>query len=85
MSGIPMGGIPVTVTVDDAHREDGLEAVVASLRAGGLQVEQVLGGLGMVTGSATDDALGTLRGVEGVSSIDAQLTHRVPPPDADVQ
>ncbi|WP_116453660.1 ketohydroxyglutarate aldolase [Blastococcus litoris] len=74
----------VSVTVGDDHR-DSLDGVVENLRASGLQVDQVLGTLGIVTGSAPDDALDALRGVEGVASVDAQLTHRLPPPDAPVQ
>jgi hypothetical protein len=74
----------VSVTVGDEHRES-LDGVVANLRASGLQVDQVLGTLGIVTGSAPDDALDALRGVEGVASVDAQLTHQLPPPDAPVQ
>jgi hypothetical protein len=74
----------VTVTVGDEHRER-LEGVVERLRAAGLEVEQVLGTLGIVTGSAPAEALDALRGVEGVASVDQQLTHRLPPPDAPVQ
>ena len=74
----------VTVTVDDDHRES-LDGVVESLRALGMQVEQVLGTLGIITGSAQDDALDALRGVEGVASVDVQLTHQIPPPDAPIQ
>ncbi|MGY1802507.1 hypothetical protein ACI78T_04400 [Blastococcus sp. SYSU D00922] len=74
----------VSVTVGDDHR-DSLDGVVENLRASGLQVDQVLGTLGIVTGSAPDDALDTLRGVEGVASVDAQLTHQLPPPDSPVQ
>lgn len=74
----------VSVTVGDEHRNS-LDGVVENLRASGLRVEQVLGTLGIVTGSAPDEALDTLRGVEGVASVDAQLTHRLPPPDAAVQ
>jgi hypothetical protein len=74
----------VSVTVDDQHK-DSLDAVVEQLRAGGMTVDQVLGGLGIVTGSVPDDALGTLRGVEGVASVDEQLSHQLPPPDAEIQ
>jgi hypothetical protein len=74
----------VTVTVDDDHRES-LDGVVERLRALGMQVEQVLGTLGIITGSAQDDALVALRGVEGVASVDVQLTHQIPPPDAPIQ
>ncbi|MCW2683392.1 MAG: uncharacterized protein JWP33_1305 [Blastococcus sp.] len=74
----------VSVTVGDGHRQS-LDGVVESLRASGLEVEQVLGTLGIVTGSAPAEALDVLRGVEGVASVDEQLTHQLPPPDAQVQ
>jgi hypothetical protein len=74
----------VSVTVDDGHQES-LDGVVESLRAQGMEVEQVLGSLGIVTGSAPAESLDALRGVEGVASVDEQLTHRLPPPDSPVQ
>jgi hypothetical protein len=74
----------VSVTVDDGHRES-MDGVVESLRATGMQVEQVLGSLGIVTGSAPADALDALRGVEGVDSVDEQLSYQLPPPDSPVQ
>ena len=74
----------VSVTVDDGHRES-MDGVVESLRATGMQVEQVLGSLGIVTGSAPPDALDALRGVEGVDSVDEQLSYQLPPPDSPVQ
>ena len=74
----------VSVTVGDDHRES-LDGVVESLQASGMEVEQVLGTLGIVTGSAPADALDALRGVEGVASVDEQLTHQLPPPDSPIQ
>ena len=74
----------VSVTVGDDGREH-LDAVVRALRARGMDVEQVLGGVGIITGSASADALGALRGVEGVRSVDEQLGYQLPPPDAPVQ
>ncbi len=74
----------VSVTVQDGHRKS-MDGVVASLRARGLQVEQVLGTLGIVTGSAPANALDALRGVEGVDSVDEQLSYRLPPPDSPIQ
>jgi hypothetical protein len=70
------------VTVDDGHA---IEEVAAVLRARGMQVAQVLDGIGVITGSAPEDVRHTLAAVEGVASVDEQLTHRLPPPDADVQ
>ncbi len=59
--------------------------VVENLRASGMEVEQVLGTLGIVTGSAPEGALDALRGVEGVDSVDEQLAYRLPPPDSPIQ
>jgi hypothetical protein len=74
----------VSVTVAEAHRAT-MDGVVENLRAGGMEVEQVLGSLGIVTGSAPDGALDALRGIEGVDSVDAQLGYQLPPPDAPIQ
>ncbi len=73
-----------SVTVDDGHLPD-LGSVVDSLRARGMQVEQVLEGLGVITGTAPSDVREALTDVEGVVSVDEQQTYQLPPPDAPVQ
>ena len=70
------------MTVGDGHA---IEEVAAGLRARGMQVAQVLEGIGVITGSAPDDVRQDLAGVQGVASVDEQVTHRLPPPDADIQ
>ena len=70
------------MTVGDGHA---IEEVAAGLRARGMEVTQVLDGIGVITGSAPDEARADLAGVDGVASVDEQLTHRLPPPDAPVQ
>jgi hypothetical protein len=74
--------VRLSVTVDDGHA---IEEVAAGLRARGMEVAQVLEGIGVITGSAPDDARPALAAVEGVASVDEELTHRLPPPDAPVQ
>jgi hypothetical protein len=75
-------GARVSVTVDEQHRAS-LDEVVDALRGCGMEVEAVLEGLGMVTGIAPDADV--LRQVEGVSSVDAELEHHLPPPDEEIQ
>jgi hypothetical protein len=75
-------GARVSVTVDEQHLAS-LAEVVEALRGRGMQVDAVLEGLGMVTGSAPDAEV--LWQVEGVSAVDAELEHQLPPPDADIQ
>lgn len=72
----------VTVTVDEEHLAS-LDQVVGELRERGMHVDAVLESLGMVTGRTADADL--LRGVDGVSGVDAQLEHRIPPPEEDIQ
>jgi hypothetical protein len=74
--------VQLSVTVDDEHA---IEEVAARLRARGMEVAQVLDGIGVITGSAPDEVRADLAGVEGVASVDEQLTHQLPPPDAPVQ
>jgi hypothetical protein len=74
--------VQLSVTVDDGHA---IDEVAAGLRARGMEVAQVLDGIGVITGSAPDDVRPALAAVEGVASVDEELTHRLPPPDAEVQ
>ena len=74
--------VQLSVTVDDGHA---IDEVAAGLRARGMEVAQVLDGIGVITGSAPDDVRHTLADVEGVASVDEQLTHQLPPPDSAVQ
>jgi hypothetical protein len=76
--------VQVSVSVDDGHL-DAITEVADRLRAQGMEVAQVLDGIGVITGSAPAGAREALAGVEGVSSVDEQLTHQLPPPDASVQ
>ncbi|RZU31915.1 hypothetical protein [Blastococcus saxobsidens] len=74
----------VSVTVDDGHLA-ALDGVVQGLRARGMQVDQVLDGLGIITGSVPPGAAGALTAVDGVVSVDEQLAVQLPPPEAPVQ
>jgi hypothetical protein len=76
--------VRLSVTVDDGHLP-AIDEVADALRARGMQVEQVLGALGIITGSVPDDSRPALADVEGVVSVDEELTHQLPPPDSAVQ
>jgi hypothetical protein len=76
--------VQLSVTVDDGHLP-AINEIAQALRAQGMQVEQVLDGIGIITGSAPAGSRPALTGVEGVVSVDEQLTHQLPPPDSAVQ
>ncbi|PWW21257.1 hypothetical protein JD79_00385 [Geodermatophilus normandii] len=73
-----------SVTVDDGHLAE-LDSVASALRDSGMEVERVLGALGVITGQAPADARPSLLAVPGVTSVDEQLRVSLPPPDASVQ
>ena len=74
----------VTVTVADSHLAD-VDAVARGLELAGMQVEQVLSALGIITGSVDDAQIAALEAVEGVAAVERQTGFQLPPPDADVQ
>ena len=74
----------VCVVVDEAHLPV-IEDVARDLRSRGMRVEQVLGSLGMVTGSVGEARVPALESVDGDHPVDEQRRYRLPPPDADIQ
>jgi hypothetical protein len=78
------GSRAVTVTVADSHLAQ-IEEIADRLRAAGMQVEQVLATIGVITGTVPAAQLSALHAVEGVAAIEQQTRFQIPPPDAEVQ
>lgn len=74
----------MTVTVDDDRLAD-IDSVADDLRAAGLTVDQVLGAVGIITGSAPADKRRSVERVAGVSAVEDENTFQLPPPDAEIQ
>ncbi len=74
----------ITVTVADDHLGRADE-VADRLRAAGMAVEQVLGTVGIITGSVSAASPASLEAVAGVASVEPETSFRIPPPEADVQ
>lgn len=73
------------ITVDDAHA-DRVEEVASRLRDAGVRVTRTLPNLGMIQGCTDTSCASTdLAGILGVASVDAEVTHRINPPDAQLQ
>ena len=72
------------VTVDDAHLTDP-GAVAATLRERGLQVDQVLEEIGVITGQLPAGRPLTVLRVDGVAAVEEARRVQLPPPDAPVQ
>ena len=76
--------VHVSVTVDDGHLGR-IGTVADALRANGMDVEQVLDALGMITGSVSEESRAALSDVAGVVSVSAELGIQLPPPDSPIQ
>lgn len=74
----------VTVIVADSHAGM-LEELAERLAGAGMQVDQVLAAVGVITGSAQDEQLAAIATLEGVAAVEQQSTFQLAPPDADVQ
>jgi len=74
----------VTVTAADSHA-GALDDLAARLRQAGMDVEQVLGALGVVTGSIDASQLAAIEALPGVGAVELQAGFQIAPPDADVQ
>ncbi len=74
----------VTVTLTDAQAARVTEAA-DRLSAAGLEVEQVLDSLGMVTGTVAEDRRAGLEALDGVASVSVERTIQLPDPGSDLQ
>ncbi len=74
----------VTVTIDDDHLSHADE-VADQLRAAGMTVEQVLGTVGIITGSVDAGQRPSLEAVPGVAAVEEETTFQIAPPDAEIQ
>jgi hypothetical protein len=68
------------VVTSDGHRD--LAQVAADLTVRGFTTEQQLDQIGVVIGTAPDDAVGRLRGVPGVADVSPETQIDIGPPDA---
>ena len=62
-----------------------VEPVAERLRAAGMTVEQVLGAVGIITGSVDAERRASLASVPGVVAIELDRPIQLAPPDAEIQ
>jgi hypothetical protein len=79
-----MAEVNVSVSVADGSM-DRFSEVVRRLKEAGLDVEQELGEIGVVTGSIDPEKVESLREIEGVSHVEQSREFRIAPPDSDIQ
>ena len=84
MQGSEMNRVQITVSIDDAHA-DRIDEVAERLKETGMDVEQTMQIVGVVTGSIASDRMSSLYSIEGVKAVEADRTYQLNPPDSDIQ
>lgn len=79
-----MAEVNVSVSVADAGI-DRFSEVVRRLKGAGLNVDQELKEIGVVTGSIDSEKAKTLHEIEGVSHVEHSREFQIAPPDSDLQ
>ena len=84
LRGTNMPKVKVSVSVDDAHVNQILK-VAEGLQSVGMDVEQTLPSVGVISGSIASDQVNRLYQIEGVQHIEPERSYQLAPPDSDVQ
>lgn len=79
-----MAKINLTVSVREDHLLNIME-VAQGLRALGMEVQQVMDQVGVITGTGDASQVPNLSKVPGVESVEASHSFQLPPPDARIQ
>lgn len=79
-----MPKIKISVSVDDAHINQIVE-IAQSLKSAGMDIEQTLSSVGVISGSIEVDQLNSLNQIKGVEHIASERKYQIAPPDSDIQ
>lgn len=79
-----MSKVAVTIAIADDHLNQ-VATVVSRLRAAGLDVQQVMAEIGVVTGTCDAAQMSGLSTVAGVESVEGDRTIHLAPPDSPIQ
>jgi hypothetical protein len=78
-----MDKVRLTVTLDDAHVAE-TDKVAAALASQGFTVESTIPAAGAIFGSATEESMARLGGVEGVREVRRSGAVQLPPLDESI-
>ncbi|HEY9658292.1 MAG TPA: hypothetical protein V6C65_07560 [Allocoleopsis sp.] len=79
-----MTKIKVSISINDTHLEQ-INEVKQRLEAAGMDVEQTLQTVGVISGSINSDQINQLYQIEGVQQVEPVQRYQTPPPSSDIQ
>ena len=74
----------VTISISD-DQIDAIDHIAARLTSAGLRIDQTLGEIGAITGSARLADIGALHDVPGVQHLEMEQSVSIAPPDSELQ
>ena len=84
IQGTEMSEVKISVSVDDDHLSQ-IEQISQQLESSGMNIEQTLSSIGVVSGSIQPDKLNSLYQIEGVKNVEPQQSYQLAPPSSDLQ
>jgi hypothetical protein len=79
---VPKVSLLVSINDDHLHR---FSEVVRDVEDAGMEIEEKMEDLGVLTGSIDSEKVEPLRRLEGVSHVEESRRVEIPPPDSDIQ
>ncbi len=82
--GAEMSQVKISVSVDDAHLPQ-IQQISQQLQSSGMNVEQTLSTIGVISGSISQGKLNSLFQIEGVKNVETQESYQLAPPSSGLQ
>lgn len=79
-----MSQVQVSISVERAYLPQ-IEQISQQLQSFGMNVEQILSSIGVISGSIEPDKLNSLYQIKGVQNIESQQSYQLAPPNSDLQ
>ncbi|HIK07948.1 MAG TPA: ketohydroxyglutarate aldolase [Trichormus sp. M33_DOE_039] len=79
-----MSNVNLSVAVEDSYM-DKIQEVAQKLQSAGMNIEQVLNTVGIITGSCDSEKEESLSQIEGVSHVERSREYKLAPPESDLQ
>lgn len=79
-----MAKVNVSISIKDDHLPR-FDDTVEHLKRAGLQVDQALKGVGVITGSIEQTKIASLQQLPSVANVEETRSFQIAPPDSDVQ
>lgn len=80
----PGARVPVVITVDDRHLSD-LRRIAERCRAAGLELDQALDAVGVITGAIDPGRIGELAAIPGVAGVELAGGYDIGPPGSRIR